>query len=87
MKIGNNGTDYNYTWLRFGDANNFCAKKDASVVYPIGSSKTPNPRGLLKRAGLEFIVVAITWISSGSHQPLITTVMRFLSFLKVQEPT
>ena len=48
VKIGNNGTDHNDTWLRFGDANNFYAKKDASVVYPNGSGKTPNPEGASK---------------------------------------
>ena len=48
VKTGNNGTDHNDTWLRFGDADNFYAKKGNSVVYPNDSGKTPNPEGASK---------------------------------------
>ncbi len=45
VKMGNSGSDHNDTWLRFPDAADFYAQKDASIVYPEGSGKTPNPEG------------------------------------------
>ncbi|MGB5355695.1 MAG: hypothetical protein WBN11_03285 [Eudoraea sp.] len=45
VAIGNSGTDHNDTWLRFPDANDFYARKEASIVYPKGSGKSPNPEG------------------------------------------
>lgn len=45
VKIGNNGTDHNDTWLRFADAKDFYGKKGNSIVYPKDSGKTPNPEG------------------------------------------
>ncbi len=48
IKIGNNGTDHNDSWLRFSDATDFYAKRGESVVYPKDSGKTPNPEGASK---------------------------------------
>lgn len=45
VKMGNNGTEHNDSWLRFNDADDFFAKKNSSVVYPKGSGKSPNPEG------------------------------------------
>ncbi len=45
VAIGSSGTDHNDTWLRFPDANDFYARKEASIVYPKGSGKSPNPEG------------------------------------------
>jgi len=47
VKIGNNGTDHNDSWLRFADATDFYAQKNdgSSRVYPEGTGKTPNPEG------------------------------------------
>ncbi|WP_394747865.1 hypothetical protein [Spongiimicrobium salis] len=44
---GNSGTDHNDTWLRFPDADNFFGEKDGSnsIVFPVGTGKTPNPEG------------------------------------------
>lgn len=48
IKTGNSGTDHNDTWLRFGDADDFYAQKDASIVFPKDTGKTPNPQGASK---------------------------------------
>jgi len=48
VKIGNNGTDHNDTWLRFNDANDFYGQKGTSKVYPKDTGKTPNPEGASK---------------------------------------
>lgn len=47
VKMGNSASDHNDTWLRFNDANDFYAENNqgTSVVYPMGSGKTPNPEG------------------------------------------
>jgi len=47
VKIGDNGTDHNDTWLRFSDASDFYGQKSdgSSTVYPEGIGKTPNPEG------------------------------------------
>ncbi|MEO0528110.1 MAG: hypothetical protein AAFZ89_12840, partial [Bacteroidota bacterium] len=45
VTTGNNGTEHNDTWLRFGDADDFFAQNGNSIVYPKGSGKTPNPEG------------------------------------------
>ncbi|WP_282134245.1 hypothetical protein [Seonamhaeicola maritimus] len=38
-------TEHNDSWLRLPDADDFYGKRDASIVYPKGSGKTPNPSG------------------------------------------
>ncbi len=48
VKIGDNGTDHNDTWLRFNDADDFYAKNGTSIVYPKDTGKTPNPEGATK---------------------------------------
>lgn len=50
VKTGTNGTEHNDTWLRFNDADDFYGQKNegASIVYPNGSGKTPNPEGASK---------------------------------------
>ncbi len=48
VKMGDNGTDHNDTWLRFADAADFYAQKGESIVYPKDSGKTPNPEGASK---------------------------------------
>ncbi len=48
VKTGDNGTDHNDTWLRFNNADDFYAENGDSVVYPLGSGKTPNPEGASK---------------------------------------
>ena len=48
VKIGDNGTDHNDTWLRFNDADDFYAQKGTSIVYPRDTGKTPNPGGASK---------------------------------------
>ena len=48
VKMGNNGTEHNDTWLRFDGASDFYAQKDNSIVYPKDTGKTPNPSGATK---------------------------------------
>ena len=48
VKMGDNGTEHNDTWLRFADADDFYAKKGESIVYPKDIGKTPNPEGASK---------------------------------------
>lgn len=48
VKIGDNGTDHNDTWLRFNDADDFYGEKGTSKVYPKDTGKTPNPEGASK---------------------------------------
>lgn len=48
VKMGNSGSDHNDTWLRFNDAADFYAQKEASIVYPKDTGKTPNPEGASK---------------------------------------
>jgi len=45
--MGNSGS-HNDTWLRFNDAADFYAQKEASIVYPKDTGKTPNPEGASK---------------------------------------
>lgn len=45
ITAGNNGTEHNDSWLRFNDADDFYGQKGNSIVYPNGSSKSPNPAG------------------------------------------
>ncbi|WP_289060113.1 hypothetical protein [uncultured Zobellia sp.] len=48
VKLGNNGSDHNDTWLRFNDADDFYAQKESSIVYPRDTGKSPNPDGASK---------------------------------------
>lgn len=50
VKIGDNGTDHNDSWLRFSDADDFYGQNGAgtSTVYPKDIGKTPNPEGATK---------------------------------------
>lgn len=50
VKIGDNGSDHNDTWLRFNDASDFYAQNGdgTSIVYPRDIGKTPNPEGASK---------------------------------------
>lgn len=55
IKMGNDGTEHNDTWLRFSDADDFYGQKSggSSKVYPVGSGKTPNPKGASKDGWLK----------------------------------
>jgi len=43
--FGTVSTEHNDTWLKFPDADDFFGEKPGSIVYPIGSGKTPTPMG------------------------------------------
>ena len=45
---GDNGTEHNDSWLRMPDADNFFGENGDSRVFPVGSGKTPNPKGQSK---------------------------------------
>ena len=41
---GDSGSDHNDTWLRFNDASDFFGEQNGgSIVFPVGTDKTPNP--------------------------------------------
>jgi hypothetical protein len=48
VKMGDNGTEHNDSWLRFPDAADFYGEKNGSKVYPGDTGKTPNPNGSSK---------------------------------------
>lgn len=55
IKMGNEASEHNDTWLRFDDAADFYGQRKGTTdkVYPKGSGKTPNPAGASKDGWLK----------------------------------
>lgn len=58
---GTSIADFNDSWLRFPDASDFYAVRGASVVYPFGSGKTPNPNGAGSGGWFKVYVNNLNW--------------------------
>jgi len=58
---GDNTTEYNDSWLRFPDADDFFAVRGNSTVYPVGSGKTPNPEGASSNGWFKVYANHLVW--------------------------
>ncbi|WP_075603559.1 carbohydrate-binding protein [Saccharicrinis aurantiacus] len=58
---GDKWDEHNDTWLKLPDADDFFAQRDASIVYPKGSGKTPNPQGENGNGFFKLYMNKTTW--------------------------
>ncbi|WP_394749306.1 Ig-like domain-containing protein [Spongiimicrobium salis] len=77
---GTSSTDFNDSWLRFPDADDFFGRRsDGRIVYPHGSGRTPNPEGAGRDGWFKVYLSGTTnwtWSSltnDGSGYPIFVT--------------
>lgn len=77
---GNSSTDFNDSWLRFPDADDFFGRRsDGRIVYPRGSGKSPNPEGASSNGWLKaYLSGTVNWTWStltndGEGYPIFVT--------------
>jgi hypothetical protein len=61
---GTKNTDFNDSWLKFSDADDFFAKDNVGnkpICYPHGSGKTPNPEGAGKDGWFKIYMNSLNW--------------------------